>query len=149
MPKELILNKDVAGLGIAGDVVKVADGYARNFLVPRNLAQPVTMMARRQLEKLQAEREARLVRERDGAEKVAAKLEKVSLTLTAKTGPEGKLYGSITPADIATALEAKKIIVDRHKIDTGSPIRELGEFVVTAKLHPEVQASFTVVVVEE
>lgn len=149
MPKELLLNKDVAGLGIAGDVVKVADGYARNFLFPKNLAQPLTMVGKRQLEKLQADREARLLREREGAEKVAAKLGKVSLKLAAKTGPEGKLYGSITSADIAKALEAEKFVVDRHKISTGSPIRELGEFAVTVKLHPEVQASFTVVVVEE
>ena len=149
MPKELILNQDVADLGIAGDIVSVADGYARNYLIPRKLAQPVTAVAKRQMVMRRAEREARLVSDRQEAEQLARKIEAASVTIAAKTGPEGKLYGSVTPADIVAALAQKKILVDRHKIDTGKPIREIGEFDVTAKIHLEVQAQFKVIVVEE
>lgn len=148
MAKEVILMADVDGLGIEGDIVKVAEGYARNFLLPRNLAAPVSNMARRQLDKHRAEREARLLREREASLSLAEKLDTLSLTLTAKAGPDGKLFGSVGPGDIATALEAQGLKVDRHKIQT-EPLKELGVFDVVVKAGPDVQATLKVWVVEE
>ncbi len=127
----------------------MARGYARNYLVPRGLAQPVTSVAKRQMEILQASRQARLVREKDEAEKLSGRMETMSVTVKAKVGPEGKLYGSVTTADIAAALKAEKIIVDRQKVDTGKPIRELGDHTVSVKLTPEVTASIRVIVEAE
>ena len=149
MPTEVILMADVEGLGIEGDIIKVADGHARNFLLPRKLAAPVSEMARRQLEKHRAEREARLRREREESMSVAERLETLSLTVTAKAGPDGKLFGSVSAADIAEALAAQGVKVDRHKIDLDAPLRELGVYDVTVKTGPEIKATLKVWVVEE
>lgn len=148
MAKEVILMSDVDGLGIEGDIVKVAEGYARNFLLPRKLAAPVSQMARRQLDKHQAERTARLDRERASSLSLAEKLGTLSLTLTAKAGPDGKLFGSIGPGDVATALEGQGLKVDRHKIQL-EPLKELGVYDVVVKAGPEIQATLKVWVVEE
>ena len=149
MSKEVILMSDVDGLGIEGDIVKVADGYARNFLLPRKLAAPVSDMARRQLEKHRADREARIQRDREASMSLADKLESLSLTLTAKAGPDGKLFGSVGNADIAEALKGQGIELDRHKIQLDSPLRELGVFDVPVKIAADVQATLKVWVVEE
>ena len=148
MAKEVILMSDVDGLGIEGDIVKVAEGYARNFLLPRKLAAPVSDMARRQLDKHRAEREARLQREHEASRSLADKLETMSLTVTAKAGPDGKLFGSVGTGDIAEALAAQGLEVDRHKIQT-EPLKELGVFDITVKAGPEIQATLKVWVVEE
>ncbi len=149
MTKELILMGDVPGLGIEGDVVKVAEGYARNFLLPKKLAVPVTSMSRRQMEARHAVREDRLRSERERAELLASKLEDASVTLPAKAGEDGKLYGSVHDADIATALEGQGIKVDRHCIKLKTPLRELGVHDVVVSPHPELQATIKVCVVEE
>lgn len=149
MPKELILMSDVPGLGIEGDLVKVADGYARNFLLPRNLAAPITTMSRRQLESKQAAREARMRSELEQSQHIVARLEDQSVTIPVKAGPEGKLYGSVGTADIADALAALGVHVDRHKIALKEPLRELGVFDVALKLHPELQTEVKVWIVEE
>ena len=148
MAKEVILMADVDGLGIEGDIVKVAEGYARNFLLPRKLAAPVSDMARRQLEKHRAEREARIQRDREASMSLVERLETLSLTLTAKAGPDGKLFGSVGPGDVAAALKAQGLEVDRHKIHL-EPIKELGVYDVTVKAGPDIQGTLKVWVVEE
>lgn len=149
MAKEVILMADVQGLGSEGDLVKVADGYARNYLLPQNLAAPVTEASRRRLQKKRKEREEQTVRERESAQKLAQVVEQTSCTIAVKTGEEGKLFGSVTSQDIAEALKAQGITVDKHQIDLPGPIRELGVFNVPIKLHPEIQATLKMWVVEE
>lgn len=149
MPTEVILMADVEGLGIEGDIVKVANGHARNFLLPRKLAAPVSDMARRQLDKHQAERMERLRREREASMSLAERLETLSLTVTAKAGPDGKLFGSVGSADIAEALAGQGLSVDRHKIDLDAPLRELGVYDVPVKAGPEIKATLKVWIVEE
>ncbi len=149
MAQELILMADVDGLGLEGQTVKVADGYARNFLLPRKLAVPVSQAALKRLEKNRLEREARQAKEREGAEKLAASLEALSLTLPVKVGENDKLFGSVGAGDIAEALKAQHIDLDRRKILLADPIRELGVYTVRIKLHPEVAASLKVWVVGE
>ncbi len=149
MARELILMVDVEGLGLEGQTVKVAEGYARNFLLPRKLAEPVTKAALRRLEKNRLEREARQAQERAGAETLAASLEALSLTLPVKVGENDKLFGSIGVGDIAEALKAQKVDIDRRKILLAEPIRELGVYTVRVKLHAEVTAALKVWVVGE
>ncbi len=149
MSKELILTRDVDGLGITGDVVTVAEGFARNYLLPRKLAAPVTALAQRQIEKARAERMVRLARESEEAKKLAEALAGTVLELTVKAGPEGKLFGSVTNADVADLLAKKGYAIDRHKIHLHRPIRETGEHEVPVKLHPEVSLSLTIKIVAE
>lgn len=149
MSKELILTRDVDGLGITGDVVNVADGFARNFLLPRKLAAPVTAMAKRQIDKVRAERLVRLAREAEEAKKLAVALEGVKLELTVKAGPEGKLFGSVSNSDIAELLARKGYAIDRHKIHLHKPIRETGDHEVPVKLHPEVSHTLSLKIVAE
>lgn len=149
MSKEMILVRDVEGVGITGDVVKVAEGFARNFLIPRKLAKPVTELAKRQVEKARAEQQVRLAREGDEARALAAKLETIKLQLAAKAGPEGKLFGSVTNADIADLLARQGYAIDRHKIHLHKTIREVGVHDVPVKLHPDVSIQLKVHVVAE
>jgi large subunit ribosomal protein L9 len=149
MSKEVLLMSEVPGLGAEGDVVTVKDGYARNYLLPKKLAAPVTAATRRQLEKLRREREARRKQELQAAQELANRLSSASVTIPVKTGKDAKLYGSVTGSDIATALEAQGVSVDRHKFAMEEPIRELGVYHIKIKLHPDVEASVKVWVVEE
>ena len=149
MSTEVILMADVPGLGAEGEVVKVADGYARNFLLPKSLAAPVTEGTRRVLEKKRKEREVQLAKEREEAQGLAKTIEQVSCTITVKTGEEGKLFCSVTANDIAEALKAQGVTVDRRLLDLPEPIRELGVFNVPVKLHPEITAVLKIWVVEE
>jgi large subunit ribosomal protein L9 len=146
---EIILREDVQHLGKAGDVVKVKDGYARNFLLPKGLAYPATEGNKKRIA-FEAERIAKLrAGERAAALDEATKLHDVSLTFPMKVGEEDKLYGSVTASDIQRRLEAEGIHVDKRKIDLPEPIRSLGEFKVGIKLHHEVRPEITVVVVRE
>jgi large subunit ribosomal protein L9 len=149
MAKEVILLEDVPGLGGQGEVVKVRDGYARNYLLPRHLGAPVTEAARRRLEKKRQERLQELARRKAGAEAQAARLEQLSCTIPVKTGAEGKLFGSVTLGDILAALKAQDIVLEKHQLTLAEPLRELGVFKIPVKLHPEVEASLKVWVVEE
>jgi len=149
MSKEVILMADVDGLGIEGDVVKVADGYARNYLLPKSLAAPVTEATRRRLEKKRAEREAQMAAEREAAETLAKKVEGTSCTITVKTGEEGKLFGSVTSMDIVGSLKTQGVEVDKSQVDLPEPIRELGVFNVPVKLSAGIQAMVKIWVVEE
>ena len=149
MPREIILMSDIDGLGVQGDVVKVADGYARNYLVPKKLAEPVTESARRRLEKLGAKREEDRASELAAAQTLAGQLANSSCTIPVKTGEEGKLFGSVSTGDIAKALEELGHTVDKNKIKLEKPIRELGVYNLPVKLHPTVTAKLKVWIVEE
>lgn len=149
MSKEMILMTDVQGLGVEGDVVTVADGYARNYLLPGNLAAPVTGATRRRLEKIQKERETKEVAQKAASEELVNKINEASCTITVRTEQEGKMFGSVTTSDIAVALEEQGIKLDKHKIQLEQPIRELGIFNVNVSVYPGVEATLRVWVVEE
>lgn len=146
---EVILREEVDNLGIRGDVVKVAPGYARNFLIPRKLA----VLATEANKKIVAqEREAWLRREavlKGQAEELAALLGKVSLTFTQKAGETGQLFGSVTSKDIGDALQLQGFTIDRKKIVLVQPIKQVGEFHVPVKLHREVTVEVPVKVLPE
>ncbi|MDD4871029.1 MAG: 50S ribosomal protein L9 [Kiritimatiellae bacterium] len=148
MDREVLLMADVADLGSEGDVVKVSEGYARNYLLPRKLVAPVTAATRKRLEKIQKEREVARKAELEAAKEMATKLEKVSCTIPVKAKDE-KLYGSVTVNDIADALKANGVQMDKQKILLAEPIKELGVFDVKVKLHADVEATIKVWVVEE
>jgi len=147
---EILLLSDIPDLGQAGDVVKVADGYARNYLLPRDLAAPVSPHALKRLEKMRKEREELTRIQLSEAKDKAAKLANVSVTIRAKTVDGTRLYGSIQAADIVAALEAgNKVTVDKAQVDLPEPIKETGTFDVVIKLHPDVAPAIKVWVVEE
>ena len=150
MSTELLLLSDVDYLGKAGDVVKVADGYARNYLLPKDLAAPVSKQALRRLEKLRKEREEISRIQLAEAKEKASKLDNASVTLRAKTVDGTRLYGSIQAADIVEALETGlKVTVDKSQIVLSDPLKETGTFDVAVKLHPDLTCTVKVWVVEE
>ncbi len=149
MAFEVILMQDVKDLGAEGQVVRVSEGYARNYLIPRKLAAPVTEATRRRLAKLQQQREADRKAAVEKSRELAAKLEKASCTIPMKVGEGEKLFGSVTSADIVKALEGQGFTVDKHAVQLEAPIRELGVFEVKIKLHAEVEALIKVWVVQE
>jgi large subunit ribosomal protein L9 len=149
MSQEVILMSNIKDLGAEGDVVKVADGYARNYLLPRNLAAPVTEATRRRLEKKRRERTAQEAQELEQAQAAARTIESASCTIAVKTGPEGKLFGSVSAGDIVDSLKEQGITLDKHQLILEEPLRELGVFKVDIKLHPDVETSLKVWVVEE
>lgn len=149
MATEVLLMADVKDLGAEGDVVTVADGYARNYLFPKSIGAPVTEATRRRLAKLRAEREAEEKAALESARQAARRLEGVSCTIPVKTGEDDKLYGSVTAANIVDALKPQGIELDRHSLMLEHPIKDLGVFDVPVKLHPEVEATVKVWVVEE
>ena len=146
---EIILREDVQHLGKAGEVVKVKDGYARNYLLPKGLAFPATEGNKRRIV-FEAERLARQrTVEREAAQGEAARLVGLTLTFPMKVGEEDKLYGSVTAGDIQRKLDELGIQVDKRKVDLHEPIRFLGEFRVGLKMHPDVRPEITVVVIKE
>ena len=146
---EVILKEDVANLGSRGDVVKVADGYGRNFLLPRKLALQATDANKAVIETMKASAARRSASEKIQAEELVAKLEPVVLSFTRKTGDGGHLFGSVTSADIAADLATKGFEIDRRKIVLNEPLKSIGEFSVAIKLHREVTAQVKVQVVAE
>ena len=149
MATEILLLSDVENLGKAGDVVKVADGYARNYLLPKDLAAPVSQHALRRLEKLRKEREELSRIQKAEAQDKASKLANASVTIRAKTVDGTRLYGSIAAADIVAALtESTKVAIDKAQVDLAEPLKETGTFDVAIKLHPEVSVTVKVWIVE-
>ena len=146
---EVILKEDVANLGHRGDVVKVAEGYGRNFLLPRKLALQATASNKSVIEQMKASAVRRSASEKLVAESLAAQLNEVSLSFTRKSGENGHLFGSVTSADIAHELEAKGFEVDRRKIHLPEPIKAVGETSVAIRLHREVTAHVKVAVAAE
>lgn len=146
---EIILREDVQHLGKAGEVVKVKDGYARNFLLPKGLAYPATEANKQKItyeaQRIAKQREA----ERTAAESEAGRLATVELTFTVKVGEEDRLYGSVTASDIQRRLEEQGIHVDKRKIELPEPLRSLGDFRVGVRIHPDVRPEIVVHVVKE
>jgi large subunit ribosomal protein L9 len=146
---EVILKEDVVNLGHRGDVVKVADGYGRNFLLPRKLALQATDANKAVIETMKTAAARRSASEKVQAEEQVAKLDPVVLSFTRKTGDGGHLFGSVTSADIASALASQGFEIDRRKIALNEPLKSIGEFSVAIKLHREVTAHVTVKVLAE
>ena len=145
---KLILTQEVTGLGAPGDVVDVKDGYARNFLMPRSLATPWTKGSEKQVTAIRKARQARELATLEDAQKVRASLEGKPVTLTAKAGKTGRLFGAITPADVAAAVSAAGgPALDRRKVELTQPIKATGDYTVKVRLHADVQASIKVQVV--
>lgn len=142
----VVLQKDIEHLGKGGDVVKVSPGYARNFLLPQGLALPASEANVKRFEHMKRVAAERAAKARADAQALAQRLSTVEITLKARTGSEGKLYGSITTKDVESALKAKGFDIDRKRL-TMEPIRSVGTYEVTAKLAPEITASFKVNVV--
>jgi large subunit ribosomal protein L9 len=147
---KIVLQQEVEKLGVPGDVVSVADGYARNYLIPKGFAAPATKGSAKNAERLRRAHEQKVQKAVLEARELAAKLTAAPLTVTAKAGEEGKLFGSVTAADIAKELEAKAgATIDRRSVHLAEPIRTVGAHEVTIRLHPEVEAAVTVEVVAE
>ncbi|HEY7599631.1 MAG TPA: 50S ribosomal protein L9 [Candidatus Limnocylindrales bacterium] len=142
----MILTSDVAELGKSGELKDVADGYARNFLLPRKLAVPATGGAYRAWQHDIASREDKRKREREEAEIAAQRISSTTLTMGVKVGEGGKLYGSITSKDIADALARRGIEIDRHKIDLDEPLKTLGTYKVAIKVYAGLTPEVTIAV---
>ena len=146
---EVILREHVDNLGRRGEIVKVADGYARNYLLPRKLALLATEGNKKQVERERAKLDAKESEDRGAAEAVAARLANVELVIARKVGETEALYGSVTSADIADALAAKGVEIDRRKLQLPDPIKKIGDVDVPVKLHRDVTATIKVRVVPE
>ncbi len=149
MAIEVLLMDQVEGLGIEGDIVKVASGYARNFLFPKGFATEVTEGKKRQIEKKRTERLAQLEKEKGAAEELAKKIESLECTIAAKVGETGKMFGSVGVPQLLEKLQEQGIEIDRTKIVLANPLHELGVFDVAIKLHPQVTGTLKVWIVED
>jgi large subunit ribosomal protein L9 len=142
---KLILTREVAGLGQAGDIVEVADGYGRNFLVPRGAAILWSKGAEKQIVQIKRSRDSREIRDLGHAREIKAAIEALSVSLDARAGKDGRLFGSITAGDIANAVrDAGGPALDRKRIRIDGHIKTLGTHTVTVELHPDVVASLPV-----
>jgi large subunit ribosomal protein L9 len=146
---EVILREHVDKLGRRGDVVKVAEGYARNYLLPRKLALAVTENNKRQIDREKKVAEVRELEEKSAAEAVAERLGQLDVSVARRVGENNTLYGSVTSADIAQALAAKGFEIDKKKIQLPDPIKALGETSVAVRIHRDVTAQVKVKVVPE
>jgi large subunit ribosomal protein L9 len=146
---EVILKEDVAKLGSRGDVVKVAEGYGRNYLLPRKLAIEATAGNKAVIEQMKAAALRRSAKEKSQAEDLAKQFDGVSVTFQRRSGEHDQLFGSVTSGDIAEALGKKGFDIDRRKIQLHEPLKTLGEFTVPLKLHKDVTAHFKVVIEKE
>jgi large subunit ribosomal protein L9 len=145
---KLILTHEVSGLGAAGDVVEVKDGYARNYLVPRGLATRWTKGGQKQVDQIQAARKARAIHTIEEARDVRDRLQANAVTIAVRSGENGRLFGAVTTADIAEAVKAAGgPQLDRRKIEVPAPIKAVGEHKVHVRLHEDVQATVDVKVV--
>ena len=147
---KVILRSDVSTLGKRGDILDVSDGYARNFLVPKGLAMKASAGAATQAASMRRARDLRDAQDRAAAETLATTLVPKVITVTARAGSEGKLFGSVTASDIAAAVEAQtNVVIDRRKIVLHEPIKTLGTHTVPVKLHADVEFPVTLDVVAE
>ena len=146
---EVLLVKPVDGLGGEGDQVKVRAGYARNYLLPRSIAVPVTHANRKQIEALKKRRAVREAQDLSGAQELARKLEKTSLAFAVKTGEGGRMFGAITVADLHDKLTAAGLPIDKKRIHLHTPVKTIGKHTVKVKLHPDVSVELGFDVVSE
>ena len=145
---KVILTQDVKGSGKKGDTINVAEGYGRNFLLPKGLAMEATPANIKELDRQKASVAKHMADELAKASALKKKLDDISLELSVKTGEGGRLFGSITSKDIGEVLEKQHgLVVDKRKIELKAPIKSLGEYPVTIKLHPQVQATVSIKVI--
>ncbi len=139
---KLILTHEVTGLGTAGDIVEVKDGYGRNYLMPRGFATPWTKGGQKQVDALTKGREVREIKDLDSAKGVKGRLEATSVKVAAKTGKSGRLFGAVSNADIAAAVKAAGgPEIDKRKIEVKTHVKSVGAYEATVRLHPEVSAN--------
>ena len=144
---KLILTQEVTGLGGPGDVVEVKDGYGRNYLLPQRFAIPWTRGAEKQIVLIKRARSAREIRDLGHASEVKARLETLTVKMAVRAGDGGRLYGSVTPGDIVSAVKrAGGPELDRRRLELPGHIKSTGDYKVQVKLHPEVSATFTLTV---
>ena len=146
---EVILREHVDNLGRRGEIVKVAEGYARNYLLPRKLALPVNENNKRQIERERKLAETRDMEEKAGAEAVATRLTQIEVEIARRVGENETLYGSVTTQDIAHALKDKGFDIDKRKIVLAEPLKALGESTIPVRIHREVTAQIKVKVVPQ
>ena len=146
---EVILKEDVPKLGNRGEVVKVAEGYGRNYLLPRKLAIEATLANKTVIEQMKAAAVRRSAKEKSEAEALAKQFDGLEVSFTRKSGETDQLFGSVTAGDIAEALEKKSFHIDRRKIQLHEPLKSIGEFIVPIKLHKDVTTHLKVVVDKE
>ncbi|MFX0592985.1 50S ribosomal protein L9 [Melissospora conviva] len=146
---KIILTQEVSGLGAPGDIVEVRDGYGRNYLLPQGFAIAWSKGAEKQVAVIQRARSAREIRDLDHANEVKAQLAGLDVRLAARAGDGGRLFGSVTPAEIVTAVKsAGGPVLDRRRLELPAHIKSLGSYPVSVKLHPEVTAKFNLNVVQ-
>lgn len=142
---KLILTQEVSRLGGPGDVIEVKDGYGRNYLLPRGFAIRWSRGAEKQVASIRRAREVREIRDHEQARQLASQLESLRVTMSMRAGESGRLFGSVTAADIAKAVtQAGGPAIDKRRVEVGGPIKTLGSHRVTVRLHPEVVASLDV-----
>jgi large subunit ribosomal protein L9 len=146
---KVIFLQDVKGQGKKGEIKEVSEGYARNFLLPKGVVQIATDGAKKSLDQQAASAQKKKENEKNEFKALAAKLSEMTVVIKAKAGEGGRLFGAITSKQIAEALEAQKISIDKRKIELDDPIRVLGVTKVTVKLYPDVKGTLNVQVVEE
>ncbi|MDG2300959.1 MAG: 50S ribosomal protein L9 [Acidimicrobiales bacterium] len=145
---KVVLRTDVEGVGYKGDIVEAADGFAQNMLIPKGLAFKATSGAEREAERMRNSRELKAAEERSVAEEMAARLTDKPITISMNAGEGGKLFGSVTTSDIASALEAQaNITIDRKDLQLSDNIKEIGTHEVVARPHPDVEFPITIEVV--
>jgi len=146
---QIVLKEDIEKLGRRGEVVKVADGYARNYLLPLGKALPATDGNLKVIEREKRRYVVRLTKEKEENQAVASRIQALSLTLVRRVGESDVLYGSVTSADVAEALAKEGVVVDKRRIQLGDPIKSLGIYTIPIRLHPEVTTEVKVWVVKE
>ena len=146
---DILLLEAIKGLGSEGDTVSVRAGYARNFLFPRKLAIPVNQGNRKQIESLKIAKEKRIAEELEASKSLAEKIEQINISIAVKTGDNGKMFGSVTGADILTRLLEEGIELEKKQLNVTQPIKDLGSHKIQVKLNSEIGATFNLEIVSE
>ncbi len=146
---DILLLEAINGLGSEGDTVSVRAGYARNFLFPRKLAIPVNQGNRKQIESLKVAKEKRVAEELEASKSLAEKIEQTNISIAVKTGDNGKMFGSVTSADILTRLEEENVLLEKKQLNVAQPIKDLGSHKIQVKLNSEIEATFNLEIVSE
>jgi large subunit ribosomal protein L9 len=146
---DILLLEAIKGLGSEGDTISVRAGYARNFLFPRKLAIPVDQGNRKQIESLKIAKEKRIAEELEASKSLAEKIEQINISIAVKTGDNGKMFGSVTSADILTRLAEESIALEKKQLNVTQPIKDLGSHKIQVKLSSEIEATFNLEIVSE
>ena len=146
---DILLLEAIKGLGSEGDTVSVRAGYARNFLFPRKLAIPLNQGNRKQIESLKVAKEKRVAEELEASKSLAEKIEQTNISIAVKTGDNGKMFGSVTSADILTRLEEENVLLEKKQLNVSQPIKDLGSHKIQVKLNSEIEATFNLEIVSE